>query len=443
MSDLLQNPWPLVPSARMTEIVRTEGVYLHYKDGRKILDACGGAIVSNVGHGRPEVAEAVAKSMKNVSYVVPPYATEERLGLAERLQNHWLPDGVTRIFLTSGGSESTDSAVKLARQYQLLSGHPDRWKVIGRDVSYHGTTLGALAVGGHTARRKGMEPFLTDFPHAPPHYCLRCPLSKSYPGCDVACADELEVIIEREGPETVAAFIAEPVNGGSGGALTPPDEYWPRIREICDKYGILIICDEVMSGFGRTGGNFAIEHWDVTPDIITGGKGLAGGYAPLGGVYATDDVVMPLAEAGQSLMFNTFGGHPTACAAANAVLDIMVEEKLVERAAYLGDLLTRRFASLRQHPHVAEIRGKGLLWGLEFVKDRDTLERFPEEARMGNKVVTEGYRRGVAFYPGGNGNEARDMIIFGPAMVVTDDEIDTIVSVLEEAIDAAAAAALN
>jgi len=426
------------PGAKPFTIARAEGAYLITPEGRRILDAAGGAIVVNIGHGRAEVAEVAAQALKDVTYVVPTFVTESRVRLVERLTSQWLPAGLTRVSFTSGGSESVDGAIRLARLHHLTAGRPERWKVIGRDLSYHGITFGALSVGGHANRRAPFEPMLIDFPKAPSHYCLTCALGRTTPDCREEAADKLEEVIEREGPDTVAAFIAEPVVGGAAGAVVPPDGYWPRVAEICRKYGVLLIADEVMSGFGRTGKKFAIDHWGVVPDIMVGGKGLAGGYAPIGGVYASEAVVAPLIERGEELMFYTFTGHPAACAVAAMVLEIMEREDLVARSAEMGKLLGERLERIAGHPNVAEVRGLGLMRGIELVQDRDSLERFPPSARFVQKVVAEGLRRGVFLYPAGSG-EAQDVILLGPPFVITEDEIDTIVGVLEESIDAAAA----
>ena len=423
------------------EIERAEGVYFYTANGRRILDAAGGAIVANVGHGRREVAEAVARELERASYVVPTFATEGRVRLVERLQESWLPPGLTRVFLASGGSESVDSALRLARLHHVAAGREGRFKVIGRDLSYHGTTLTTLAAGGNRKRRKGFEPLLQDWPKLPACYCLRCPFESAYPACEVACADGLEELIVREGADTIAAFIAEPVVGSTAGALVPPDEYWPKIAEICKRHGVLLIADEVMSGFGRTGRNFAVDHWGVSPDILVAGKGLAGGYAPMGGVFAKESVVAPLAERGMDLMYFTFSAHPGACAAAGAVLDILDREHLVERAAKMGERLRTRLRELESHPHVAEVRGLGLLQAVELVKDKATLESFPQKANVTARVVGAGLKNGVFFYPGGGAGgeagEARDVIVLGPPFIIDDDQIDEIGAVLERSIDAA------
>jgi adenosylmethionine-8-amino-7-oxononanoate aminotransferase len=440
--------YSFVPGGVSLPVARAEGPWLFLPDGRRILDAAGGAIVANVGHGRREVAEAVAMALQQASYLVPPFATEARLELVERLRRDWLPPGLTRVLLTSGGSESMDAALRLARQHHVSAGRPGRWKMIGRELSYHGTTLATLAVGGHAKRRVGMEPLLLDFPHAPAHYCLRCPLGLERPSCGVACVDAIEAAIEREGPDTVAAVVAEPVVGSTAGALVPPDDYWPRLAEICRRHGVLLIADEVMAGFGRTGRAFAVDHWGVVPDILVGGKGLAGGYAPMGGVYATEAVLEPIAARGDEFMFYTYGAHPASCAAAVAVLDIVTREGLVARAAETGKrLLDRLRAELAGHPHVAEVRGLGLLLGVELVRDRATNEPFPAEARLAGRVVAAGLGRGVFFYPGGTTRFPRsepqasgegqnlDVVCLGPPFTIGDEEIDLVCATLPRAID--------
>jgi adenosylmethionine-8-amino-7-oxononanoate aminotransferase len=413
-------------------IERAEGCWLVAAGEHRILDAAGGAIVGNVGHGRAEVGEAMARASARMAYVVPPFATEERVALSERLRERWLPEGLTRVLFTSGGSESTDAAIRIARQHCVARGEPSRWKVIGRELSYHGITLATLAAGAHTRRRKGFEPLLLDFPHAPACYPLRCKLCRGR--CELQCADALEALIRREGPETVAAFIAEPVGGSTAGALVPPDDYWPRVAEICARHGVLLIADEVMTGFGRTGRRFGVDHWGVVPDLLVGGKGLAGGYAPMGAVCAKESVLAPIAAAGDDVMFYTFGGHPAACAAALAVLDILEREKLVARAEAMGRILRERLARLEKHPHVAEVRGLGLLQAVELVRDRESLEPFPAEARVTARVVATGIKNGAFFYPGGC-DPARDVICLGPPFVIEPDEIDFLVSVLERSID--------
>jgi adenosylmethionine-8-amino-7-oxononanoate aminotransferase len=277
---------------------------------------------------------------------------------------------------------------------------------------------------------------LIDFPKAPSHYCLTCQLGRTRPDCREEAADKLEEVIVREGADTVAAFIAEPVVGGAAGAVVPPDSYWPRVREICSKYGVLLIADEVMSGFGRTGRKFAVDHWNVTPDIMVGGKGLASGYAPMGAVYTTEGVVGPIADAGMDMMFYTFSGHPASCAAADKVLEIMERENLVARSATMGALLLERLAKLEGHPNVAEVRGLGLLQAVELVRDSNTLERFAPEDGIARKVQSIALKKGVFVYVAGSG-EVQDVILLGPPFTIAEDEIEMIGAVLEESIDMA------
>jgi adenosylmethionine-8-amino-7-oxononanoate aminotransferase len=424
------------PGATPLRIARAQGAWLYTEEGQAILDAAGGAIVANIGHGRAEVAEAYARELERVSYLVPPFATESRVRLVERLVSRWLPAGLTRIAFTSGGSESVDSAIRIVRAHHVAAGRPSRWKVIGRDLSYHGTTLATLAVGGHTKRRAGFEPWLAELPKAPACYCWRCPLGKSYPSCRTACADEVERAIVAAGPDTVAAFIAEPIGGSTAGAIVPPDEYWPKVAEICKRYGVLLVADEVMTGFGRTGKKFAVDHWGVTPDILISGKGLTGGYAPMGGVFASEAVVAPIVERGQELMFFTYSAHPASCAAADRVLQILEREALVQRAALQGEKLGKRLTRLLAHPNVGDVRGRGLLWAIELVADKVTREPFPASIGFTNRVVAAGLQHGIFAY-GGGVDPARDVITFGPPFTISDHEVELIGERMELALEGA------
>jgi adenosylmethionine-8-amino-7-oxononanoate aminotransferase len=429
---------PVLPSLGAgLPVARTEGSFLVLPDGRRILDAAGGAVVASIGHGRAEVAEAAARALTEASYVVPPFVTEHRVRLVERLRAGWLPPGVTRCVFASGGSEAIDLAIRVARQHFVSKGEPARWKVIGRELSYHGTTLSGLDVGGHPKRRKGMEPWLHDLPKAPACYPLRCGMCSGR--CTRACADALETAIEAAGPESVAAFVFEPVGGSTAGALTPPAGYLARVAEICRRRGILTIADEVMSGFGRTGRRFAVDHDAVVPDLLVSGKGLAAGYAPIVGVFAREEVVAPIAARGDEVMFYTYAAHPAACAVADKVLEIVEREDLVRRAAHMGERLRERLTeALGAHPHVAEIRGQGLLQAVELVRDRGTLASFAPEERITATVVAAGLANGAFFYPAGAG-AAQDAIVLGPPFTVSESELDLLVTALVKSIDGAVA----
>lgn len=427
--------WPFVPTeGPVIEIVRSEGNYLYTSDGAEILDASGGAIVSNIGWGRKEVCARAAAAMESTTFVLPTLATPERLQLVEMLLSKWLPKGLTRVFFASGGSEAVDAALRLARQHFVCKGEPSRWKVIGRKLSYHGITLSTLSVGGHDDRRAGFEIMFNETPRISSPYPLRRQKGEESEDFGVACANELETAILHEGPETVAAFIAEPIIGASGGAIVPPDGYWPRVREICDRYGVLLIADEVMTGFGRTGTKFGVDHWNLSPDILVAGKGLSGGYAPLSLVATTDHVIQPLAEKQKPLMYYTYGGHPACCAAAIATLEILENENLIERCRAMEAKMAASLAKLKDHPNVAEVRGKGLLWAVELVKDKETLELFPREAMVSLSTVIAAAQKGVLMYPGGTG-AVRDIVLAAPAFTIDESEIDRIGSVLYEAVE--------
>ncbi|NJN50744.1 MAG: aspartate aminotransferase family protein [Gammaproteobacteria bacterium] len=428
--------WPFTAMVGAFEIASAEGAYLIAGDGRRILDAAGGAIVANVGHGRASVAAAVAHATAHESYVIPPWLTPSRRRLLSRLKRDWLPQAFEFVHLASGGSEGVETAMKLAIQHFAARGQPQRSKIIGRDISYHGTTLATLAVGGHAARKHGLAHALERFPVAPAPYALRSNLTPASPHLGAHYVQALRDIIAREGADTIAAFLAEPITGSSGGAIVPPDDYWPGVRALCDEYGILLIMDEVMTGFGRTGTVFGYQHWPIQVDILVSGKGLAGGYAPLCGIFATAAVGQPIVDAGMYVMFNTFGAHPAACAAADEVLRIMTDEGLVARAAHMGELLGKRLRdTFSNHRNVAEVRGRGLLQAIEIVKDRGSLECFARSEAITDRIMGAALERGVFYYPGGTG-EIRDIICLGPAFIVDEAEIETMVEVLHDSLSA-------
>jgi hypothetical protein len=420
-------------------VVGGEGAWLIADDGRRILDAAGGAIVVNVGHGRAEVMEAIARAPAASAFVVPNWRTPEREALAERLRRDWLPGGpnggLHHIHLTSGGSEGVEAAVKIALQHHAAKGDARRLKVMSREVSYHGTTIAMAGLSGHAGRKRGLEGFLQSFPSAPTPSPLRCPLGPHHPDAGAYYVAATRAAIEAAGPETIAAFVSEPITGSSGGAIVPPDDYLPGLRALCDEFGILLIIDEVMTGFGRTGARFGVDHWRVRPDILVSGKGLGGGYGAICGVYATHEVAEPIGAAGLDVMFHTFGALPAACAAAAKVLEILTREQLVESAATQGERLAARLHErLGQHPHIAEIRGRGLLQAIEIVRDRDTLEPFDAGERITQRIVGHGLQHGVFFYPGGAGGAVRDIVCLGPPLISTDAEIDQMADVLAEVV---------
>lgn len=430
-----QEIWPFVPSKRVMSIQRAEGNYIYTKEGQKILDAAGGCIVSNIGYGVEEVADAVSQAIKNCTFVMPPWLTEEREALINELREHWLPPHLTRIHLASGGSEANESAIKMAIQYHAGMGHRERNVILTRDVSYHGTTISTAAISGHPERKQGLEGILDVYPSILTPYPLRCPLGVHHEGATEFYLKDLEAKIQEIGPEKIAALIAEPLNGSSGGAITPPADYWEGAQKILKKYGILLIMDEVMTGLGRTGYKFGSDLYGIKPDLLVAGKGLAGGYAAIAGVFGTDEIAEGISRGGFNVMFHTFAALPQSCAAATKVLQILRRDELLARSKLIGAKLKSTLqASFSQHPLVAEIRGEGMLIGLEIVADRSTLEPFPKEARVTEKIIGNGLKKGVFFYPGGTG-DIRDIVCLGPAFTLKEDEFGLIVDALSYSLD--------
>jgi len=419
--------------------VRGEGCYIVTADGRRILDAAGGAAVVSIGHGRAEVADAMAAQAARLAFA---HTSQFHTDVAERLAQRLralapLPfREAGRVFFTSGGSEATETALKLARQYHLERGEPQRVRMLARRQSYHGSTLGAMAVSGNVARRAPYVPLLPDWGHIAPCYCYRCPFEKTFPDCRIACADDLETFLEQCGPASVAAFVFEPLSGATLGAAEPPDGYVQRIAEICRKHGILLIADEVMTGMGRTGAPFAVDHWGVSPDIILVGKGVASGYAPLGAVLVAPHVAEALAAGSGGFPHGfTYQAHPVSMAASHAVLDILERERLFERAATAGAALRRALQPLELSPVIGDIRGRGLLLGLEFVRDRKTRATFPPAAGVAERVRQIAYEHNVAVYPiqGCADGAAGDHVLLAPPFIFGDAEIAALAGALEAA----------
>ena len=427
--------WPFLKQSWGIEFERSEGAYLYTKDGKKVLDAAGGAIVSNIGYGREEVADAIARAVKNNSYVLPPFLTPEREALLDELREYWLPSHLTRIHLSSGGSEANESGVKLAIQYQASRGQPEKNIILTRSLSYHGTTLNMSGISGHAARKRGLESYVPEPTTIETPYPLRCPLGSHHPEAKNYYLENLRNTIERIGSNNIAALLMEPINGSSGGAIYPPDGYWKEAQEILRENDILLIADEVMTGFGRVGEDFASNLYDIEPDILIAGKGMGGGYAAIGGTYSTDRIADSIQAAGYEVMFHTFAALPQSCAASAEVLKILREENLCQKVPSLGEkILDQLNSEIGQHPHVAEIRGKGLLIGIEIVEDKSSLKPFDESKKITTQVMAKGLEKGVFLYPGGTG-EYRDIICLGPAFIIGDAEINLMVKALKESID--------
>ncbi len=419
---------------------RGEGCYIYTPDGRKILDAAGGAAVVSIGHGVREIGEAMARQSQDLAFAhTSQFHTEAAHRLASRIQQ-LTPPGMrdtARVFFTCGGSEATETAIKLAHQYWRACGKPGRYRIVSRRQSYHGATLGALSLSGNVLRREPFAPLLHEWGHIAPCFCYRCPLGLAYPDCRVACADELEKMFAAPDAESIGAFIAEPVVGATLGAVAPPDGYAQRIAEICRRNDILFIADEIMCGMGRTGKNFAIEHWGVTPDIILVGKGIASGYAPLGAVIVSDKICEAIArDSGAFLHGFTYNAHPVSVAAGLAVLDYIEKHKLFGRVAPTGRELLGALEALKKFSIVGDVRGLGLLCAVEFVADAGTRAPFADSLGIADRVYRAALERGVTTYPmqGVADGTRGDHLLLAPPFTISSAEIRELSAALSSAI---------
>ena len=418
------------------------GITIYDSAGNAYLDASGGAAVSSLGHGHPDVIAAMHRQIDRCAYAHTAFFTTE---VAEELAQTLVakaPSGIKGVYLVSGGSEAMETALKLARQYFVESGETGRSLFIARRQSYHGNTLGALAVGGNEWRRKPFAPLLMEVPRVSPCYEYRDRREgQSVDAYTAALLDELETAIVKAGPEKVIGFVAEPVVGATGGAIPPTPGYFAGVRAICDRYGILFIADEVMCGMGRTGTLFAVEQEGVAPDIIAVAKGLGGGYQPVGAVLAQGAIVDRLRHgSGAFLHGHTYIGHPVAAAAALAVQQGIERDKLLEQVQRRGATLKRMLGDVfGKHEHVGDIRGRGLFLGIELVQDRATKEPFAPERKLHAAIKNEAMARGLMVYPMGGTIDGQrgDHILLAPPFIVSASELSEIVTRLAEAVDAA------
>jgi adenosylmethionine-8-amino-7-oxononanoate aminotransferase len=415
-----------------------EGIYLIDVAGKRYLDASGGPVLVNIGYGVREVIEAMTAQAATAPYLHATMFTTQALEDYSAALAEVTPLENPRFFYLDSGSEAVETAIKFARQVQVDRGEAQRYQVISRWHSYHGTTLGALALSGRPGLRQLYQPMMQLTPHIEPPYCYRCPFNLNYPSCGLRCAHALEDAIKLNGLETIAAFIAEPISGASLAAAVPPPEYWPLIRQICDHYGLLLIADEVMTGFGRAGLWFAITAWGVEPDIMTMAKGAGGGYFPLSiTAVKTDDAQTLRAGHGDFVHGGTFSHHPVGAAVGLAVLRYLQTHNLVEQSRLQGEKLGQKLrAALGDHPHIGDIRGQGLMWGLEFVADRASKEPFPAKQSVAKKIGDAAFDLGLIVYPSsGNADGlAGDQVMIAPPFIVTDDQLDEIVALLAAAV---------
>jgi adenosylmethionine-8-amino-7-oxononanoate aminotransferase len=420
--------------------VRGEGSWIIAADGRRYLDASGQAAVVSIGHGVPEIGRAMAEQSNKIAFAhTSQFHSEPAEKLAARvlaIAPRNFHDG-GRVYFTSGGSEATETAIKLVRQYFLERKQDSRYRVVSRRQSYHGSTLGAMSVSGNVARKAPYAPMISEWGHVAPCFCYHCPFDKTFPDCDVACADDLDAFLKANDSSSVAAFIFEPVVGATLGAAAAVDGYTARIAEICRKHGILLIADEVMCGMGRTGKPFASQHWGLEPDIILTGKGIASGYAPLAGVLVAPHVVEAFEKGTAAFMHGfTYQSHPVATAAGNAVFDYLEAHKLFDRVTPAGETLRKALSALENHPHVGQVRGLGLLQGVEFVRNKSTREPFAKEEGIAEKIRQAALEKNVLTYPsqGCVDGSRGDHVLLAPPFIIAPEESRLIADALQHAL---------
>ena len=418
---------------------RAEGIYFWDSSGKRYLDGSSGAMVCNIGHSNPHVLEAMRKQMERATFA---YRLQFENEPAEKLATHlveYMPQGMDKVFFVSGGSEAVEACLKMARQYTLAIGQPQRYKTISRFPSYHGSTLGALAATGMSLMSAPFDPMLQQMPKisAPTVYLDldECTTEEKRNLRGLYYANLLEEEILRQGPETVLSFIMEPIGGASTGALVAPDSYYGRIREICDRYGVLLIYDEVMSGAGRTGRHYlGGAHWNAEPDLIALSKGMAAGYSPLGAMVTSGKMVEPVLDSGGFVHGYTYAGNPLSCSAGLAVLEEIEKQNLLAKAERTGDLLKSRLEDLLQRfSFIGDVRGKGLLLAVEFVSDRETMQPLPPEMNAHTEVVDMAFERGLIIYSRRTrGGRIGDHFLICPPLIIEEAQIDELLEMFTD-----------
>ena len=410
-------------------VTKAEGIWVEDTEGERWLDMMSGMWLKNIGHGRKEIADAVYGQMQDISYSPGGTVSPATVKLAAKVAS-LSPDKDSRVYFVSGGSEAVETALKMAKNYHKNNGQPGRWKVISRAGSYHGATIACMSLGGGgVAVPENFGPLMPGNIHVAQPSPYRCAYCADRGGCNLECARDVDRAIEHEGPRSVAAFIGEPISAAAGVHIPHP-EYWQTIREICDKHGVIMICDEVITGFGRTGKMFATENWGIKPDIFTVAKALTSGYLPIGAAVASKKVADAFLGDDDSAFRHllTFGGNPASCAAGLANLEIMENEGMVENSAELGDYLFDQLQTLYEHPIVGDVRGgMGLIAAVELVKDRDTREKFPKEAELTKKMQPILDRHGLL-------TRAGDNIFMAPPLCITKDEVDHMVKQVDDVV---------
>lgn len=413
-----------------------DGIYLYDTNGKRYIDGSSGAITASIGHGVKEIIEEIENQAHKISFVYrSQFTSEPAEKLAQKLSD-LAKGGEYWSFFVNSGSEATETAMKIAIQHWQEKGIKGKNKILSRWMSYHGITIGALSMSGHTGRRARFVQLLEDYPTIQPPYCFRCPFNATYPDCNHMCATELEQAINRIGAEHIAAFIAEPIIGAAGGAIVPPPGYYQVIKKICEKHNILFIADEVMTGMGRTGKMFALEHWDTHADIIALGKGMSAGYTPIAATLVSEKVMEPIQKGSKLIMSgHTYSANPQSTAVALAVVNYIETHNLVEKSAKNGKYLNTKLQELqKKHQIIGDVRGKGLMCGIEFVSDMITKFPFNKEIDLTSLVVSQGQNNGLLLYPAAAGIEGvgGDAILVAPPLTITTEQIDELIELLDQ-----------
>ncbi len=420
-------------------IVRGEGCYLYDAEGRRYLDGCGGAFVANLGHGVGEIAEAIAAQARRLGYVSGMTFTHDAVEELAAEIARLCPGDLDLVYPLCSGSEAIEAALKLARQYWVEAGQPAKHKLVALSPGYHGNTLLALSASAREHYKTYYREWLVDVVRVPAPYPYRCECHGAPPLCPACSGEAVEAALVREGPDTVAAVLAEPVGGSSSGASVPLPGYWRRVREACDRHGVLLIADEILTGAGRTGTWSALEPYGVVPDLMTLGKGIGGGYAPLSALVAPRRLVDVLARgSGAFLHAQTFSHNPTLCAGGVAAIRYLREHELIQRCAAIGTVFHQRLAALRELPVVGDVRGRGLLAGVEFVADKETRVPFPRSAHFAERFAEAALGAGLVVWPNvghANGVDG-DLAMLAPPFIVTEEQVDEIVHLFGRAVNA-------
>ncbi|HKK91438.1 MAG TPA: aspartate aminotransferase family protein [Desulfobacteraceae bacterium] len=417
-------------------IKKAEGIYMWDHNGREYIDGCSGAVISNIGYGSKRIQETIASQAQETFFAYRiHFENQPALNLAEKLAKASAPH-LNRVFFVSGGSEAVESAMKICRQYFFNTGQGGRHLFISRRPSYHGCTLGALGITSYAPLEAPFKAIVNTHPKIPAPFCYRCAYDMTYPACNLKCAHALEQCILDNGPDNVAAFVAEPIGGASTGAVVPPEDYFSVIEGICRKYGIMLILDEVMTGFGRTGALFGYEHWQTKADIVALSKGMAAGYFPLGAAVTTEKIVNSILDSGGFAHGHTYAGNPMACAVGEEVLDIILENRLPENAAATGSHLKKGLEALKDtHEIIGDVRGRGLLLAIELVKNRETREPFRADGNANLALADAAFEKGLIIYPRKPLNGlAGDHLLVAPPLITTKAQADVILDRLDQAL---------